>query len=92
MELFFTTLLSVFLLGLQQQNVQHGKHIFAAMTSMMIAYTQFTVYRAAASGEWWEWMYMGVGGSIGIVSSMHIHKYLRERKSKDSCTKEATSV
>ena len=92
MELFFITLLSVFLLGFQQQNVQHGKHAMAAGTSFCIAFTQFTVYRAAATGEWWEWLYMGFGGAIGIVSSMIIHKYMRDHKSKESCTKEATSV
>ncbi len=86
MELFFITFLTVFLFGFQQQNVQHGKHILAAVTSFCIAFTQFTVYRAAVSGNTWDWLYMGFGGAIGIVLSMVIHKYMRERRSKISCT------
>lgn len=77
---------------MQQQNVTHGKHLYAAVTNFAIAFTQFTVYRAAANGEWYEWVYMGAGGAIGIVSSMVIHKYFRERKDKDICTTEPTSV
>ena len=79
MILFFITFVSVFLLGFQQQNVQHGYHIRAAVTSFCIAFSQFTIYRASVNSNPEGWVYMGLGGAIGIVLSMYTHKKMRER-------------
>lgn len=48
-------------------------------TSFCITFFQFTIYRAAASGDPLDWIYMGIGGSLGIASSMFIHNKLRRR-------------
>ena len=83
MELFFISLISVFFLGLQHKNVQHNKYLYAGIVSALISFMQFYAYRAAASGDWWEFIFMSAGSSIGIVSSMYIHNRLRKR----SCAK-----
>lgn len=82
MELFFISLVSVFLLGLQHKNVQHNKYLFAFFGSSLISFMQFNMYRASASGEWWEFLYMSAGSSIGIVSSMYVHNRLSRKKDK----------
>ena len=82
MILGLITFVSVFLLGFQQKNVMHDKYWMAMVTSFCIAFAQFTVYREAAMASPWDWVYMGVGGALGIVSSMYLHNKLRKR----SCT------
>ena len=82
MILFLITFVSVFLLGFQQQNVTHEKYYLAMITSFCIAFAQFTVYREAVTAGTFEWIYMGLGGALGIVASMIIHKKLRERGKK----------
>ena len=81
MILFFTTLVSVFLLGFQQKNVAGDHYGLAAITSCAIAFTQFSVYRAAVAGSSYDWVLMGAGGAIGITTSMFVHKKLT-RKNK----------
>jgi len=81
--LFLIAFVSVFLLGFQQQNVQHNKHIYAAITSFLIAFSQFMMYRLAVAADANEWVYMGAGGALGIVTSMIVHKKLREMKYKN---------
>lgn len=85
MILGLITFLSVFLLGFQQKNVQHDKYFMAAGTSFCIAFAQFTVYREAAMASPLDWIYMGIGGALGITLSMYTHNKIRARK---SCTKE----
>ena len=83
MILFIIAFISVFLLGFQQQNVQHSKHIYAAITSFLIAFSQFMMYRLAVAADPSDWVFMGLGGACGIVLSMIIHKKLRELKYKN---------
>jgi len=78
--LFLIAFISVFLLGFQQQNVTHEKYKLAMATSFMIAFSQFMLYREAVQAESFEWIYMGLGGALGIVSSMIIHKKIRGNK------------
>ncbi len=81
MLLFITTMLTVFLLAFQQQNVISGYYKLAALTSAAISLTQFYMFRYAAFGEWYEWVYMAIGGSIGVTASMYLHrKYLNKQQ------------
>jgi len=79
MILFFTTLVGVFLLGFQQQNVQHGHYKMAAVTSASIALTQYLMITSVVASGWIGVVYMAIGGSIGITSSMYIHKRMRDK-------------
>jgi len=85
MILGFIAFISVFLLGFQQKNVMHDKYWGAIFTSFLISMSQFTIYREVVAADTWDWVYMGIGGAVGIVSSMYIHNKLRKKK---SCTKE----
>ena len=84
MILGFIAFISVFLLGFQQKNVIHDKYWGAIFTSFLISVSQFTIYREVVAASPWDWIYMGIGGALGIVSSMYIHNRLRKR----SCAKE----
>ena len=84
MILGFIAFLSVFLLGFQQKNVMHDKYVGAIFTSFLISISQFTIYREVVAASAGDWVYMGIGGALGIVSSMYIHNKLRKR----SCTEE----
>lgn len=79
MILFLTTFVGVFLLGFQQQNVQHGQYKLAAVTSSAIALTQYLMVTNVMISGWIGVVYMSVGGSMGITLSMYIHKRMRER-------------
>jgi len=80
MILFLTTYVGVFLLGFQQQNVQHGHYKMAAITSSAIALTQYLMITNVVSSGWVGVAYMAIGGSMGITSSMYIHKRWRSKK------------
>lgn len=79
MILFFTTFVGVFLLGFQQQNVQHGHYKMAAATSACIALTQYLMITGVVASGWIGVLYMAIGGSMGITSSMYIHKRWRNK-------------
>lgn len=75
--------MGVFLLGFQQQNVIHGNYKMAAVTSASIALTQFLIYNGAVGGGVMEVVEMAVGGSIGITSSMYVHRRWMRKEDKD---------
>jgi len=78
--LFFTTFIGVFLLGFQQQNVQHGHYKMAAVTSSAIALTQYLMIINVVSSGWIGVLYMAIGGSMGITFSMYVHRKWRKNK------------
>lgn len=74
MILFLITFITVFLLAFQQQNVVGGHYKMAVLTSFAIGFTQFYTYRLAAFGDPFDWVYMSLGGAVGVVLSMYLHK------------------
>lgn len=74
----------VLLLGLQSLNVNHDHRAAAAGTSTMLGMLGFhlTGTIAAAKGDTWSWVWWAfvAAGPIGVVSSMALHKRLRNRK------------
>ena len=75
MILFFSALALVFLLGLQQQHITHGKHGWSAITSFAIAaaqvgFVQSTVGTDFATGV----LLLGAGGALGASASMIVHR------------------
>lgn len=77
MILFFIGFVSIFLLGFQQQNVTGGHYKMAFFNSMLIALSQFTLYREAVASDYSGVIYLAFGGAIGITSSMYIHRKWR---------------
>ena len=80
MILFFIGFVSIFLLGFQQQNVTGGHYKMAFFNSMLIALSQFTLYREAVASEWSGVFYLALGGAIGITLSMYTHRKWRSKK------------
>ena len=78
MSLLFIGFLLVFLLGLQQQNVTHEKHLWSAITSYLIAGAQVLLIKESVASDWAGVMWLGTGGALGASASMIAHRALRE--------------
>ena len=74
MILTISTYVGVFLLGFQQQNVQHGYYIWAGITSACIALTQYLIITNVVNSGAWAILEMAIGGSAGITTSMYVHR------------------
>lgn len=72
--LFFVGLVMVFLLGLQQQHVTHGKHGWSVATSYLLAFAQVTLIQEAVASDWVGVLLLGTGGAIGASASMVVHR------------------
>lgn len=74
--IFLMGFVSIFALGFQSRNVNHGNYGWAAGTSFMIAISQASVWTkiTAANAGWAETLVYGLAGSLAIVSSMWVHK------------------
>lgn len=79
--IFVAGFCSVFLLGFQSRNVNHGNYGFAAITSFLIAQMQTTLWGSLFSNlTWLSSIVYGLSGCLGIVLSMYVHQQLLNRK------------
>lgn len=75
---FATTYIYVALKALQQLNVVHGDRAWVVPLSMgMAACEVFTIGVAARDGWGWLVFWIGLGGGLGCLSSMWLHKRIR---------------
>lgn len=75
-ELFLSTALLVFSLGIQQLNVQGNHYVLAALTSMFIGGTQIFLWRTMPSASISEIGAVLIGGPVGIVAAMWSHPHV----------------
>ncbi len=68
------TFFRVFLLVFQSQSVINGIYIWAAITPFLIAITEVSIVLLVVKEGWPSVPYVGIGGSIGAVSSMYVHR------------------
>jgi hypothetical protein len=74
--LFCSAFATVFLLGIQQQNV-HGRHYLAAVvTSLGIGAAQIFLWRLVPQASAGEIVATLAGGPVGIVAAMVLHPRL----------------
>ncbi len=74
--LFLSAFFTVFLLGIQQQNVQ-GRHFVAAMiTSLGIGTAQIFLWRLVPEANASEIAATLAGGPVGIAAAMWLHPRL----------------
>jgi hypothetical protein len=71
------TALLVFGRAIQQQNVIHGNYLAAAITPSVIAAGEISVVGAIVVSGWSAWPWISVGGAIGAVGAMWIHRKIR---------------
>ena len=64
----------VFLRGIQQQNVIHGKYIAAAVTPFAIACAEVASVVLVVQTGWHSIPWVGAGGALGVTSAMWIHR------------------
>ena len=73
--IFLVGFASVFMLGFQSRNVNHGNYKMAALISFIIAQSQTTLWGALFSNlTWSSSIVYGASGALGITSSMYVHK------------------
>ena len=77
LTLFASTFALVFLLGVQQLNVQHGHHGAAGVTSLFIGISQLALYKLAPDAGGLEIAAYLAGGPLAIVGAMRVHPWLR---------------
>jgi hypothetical protein len=77
LALFASTFALVFLLGVQQLNVQHGHQAAAFVTSLFIGASQLALYKMAPDAGGLEIACYLAGGPIAIICAMRIHPWLR---------------
>lgn len=79
LALFASTFALVFLLGVQQLNVQHGHKAAAFGTSLFIGISQLALYKMAPDASGAEIAAYLAGGPLAIVCAMRAHPWLRAR-------------
>lgn len=77
--LFASTFALVFLLGVQQLNVQHGHQAAAFVTSIAIGGSQLALYKMAPDAGGVEIACYLAGGPLAIICAMRVHPWLRRR-------------
>jgi hypothetical protein len=76
--LFASTFALVFLLGVQQLNVQHGHQVAAFFTSLFIGCSQLALYKMAPDAGGIEIACYLAGGPLAIICAMKVHPWLRK--------------
>lgn len=77
LALFASTFALVFLLGVQQLNVQHGHQAAAFVTSLFIGISQLALYKMAPDAGGIEIACYLAGGPLAIICAMRVHPWLR---------------
>ena len=73
------TALLVFGRAVQQQNVIHGHYLAAALTPFLIAAGEIAVVGVIVVDGWASWPWIGMGGGIGAITAMWVHRAFRAR-------------
>jgi len=79
LALFASAFALVFLLGVQQLNVQHGHQAAAFVTSLAIGGSQLALYKMAPDAGGIEVAAYLSGGPLAIVCAMRVHPWLRAK-------------
>jgi hypothetical protein len=76
LTIFAAGFASVFLLGFQSRNVNHGNYGWAAATSFAVAVVQASIWIRITSPDsgWIEVFVYGLSGMFGITAAMYTHK------------------
>ena len=82
LAIFVAGYASVFLLGFQSRNVNHGNYGWAGATSFLIGLAQASIWNriTAPDATWLDAGIYGLSGTLGITSSMYVHQRFIARK------------
>lgn len=89
LTIFIAGYVSVFALGFQSRNVNHGNYGWAAVTSAFVGVSQALLWRHILQDETLSGAAIyAVSGALGITSSMYVHeRYIKNEKPKDGGTR-----
>jgi intracellular septation protein A len=73
--LFFASFATVFLLGVQTINIVKFSYTLAFVTSMLISWSSYYLYKLVPNMKLIEFISYTLGGAIGIVSSMYVYEH-----------------
>lgn len=76
--IFGSTFVLVLAPGLQSLNVNSGQYKAAFLTSFLIGGSNLVILRTVPQGDFWSVAAYLLGGPIGIVASMWLHKRLMQ--------------
>jgi hypothetical protein len=77
---FLSAFSTVFLLGIQQQNVTGRHYLAAVVTSLAIGASQLVLWRYIPGASTTEIAATLAGGPVGIVAAMYIHPLAAKRE------------
>lgn len=86
--IFSTGFASVFLMGFQSRNVNHGHYTWAAGTSFLIGLTNAALWSKIVDAGIAAGAVYGVSGALAITSSMYIHERFVNKNGKSRTTTE----
>lgn len=80
--IFVAGFTSIFAMGFQSRNVNHGNYGWAAGTSFVIAIASASVWAriTAPDASWTDVLVYGLSGSLAITSSMWVHQRFISKK------------
>lgn len=80
--LFLSTYIAVFALGFQSLNVNNGHEKTAFVTSMVISAMNLAILKYTPNASPVEMVGYMLGGPLGIVSSMRVHRWIFGKRQK----------
>jgi Na+/melibiose symporter-like transporter len=80
--LFLSAFATVFLLGIQQQNVQGRHYLAACVTSVGIGIAQIFLWRLVPDADAGQIIATLAGGPVGIVVAMWAHPRIAKQWSR----------
>jgi hypothetical protein len=87
LTIFLTGFVSVFALGFQSRNVNHGNYLWAAGTSVFVGLSQTLLWKhIVIEDSLSAGVVYGCAGAMAIVSSMFIHERFIKNDKKRSRT------
>lgn len=68
----------VALKAFQQLNVMHDRTKWVLPTSLMMAFMEVSIIIGAISNGWTAAIPMGIGGGLGCLAAMNLHRRMRK--------------
>ena len=80
--MFLVSYGAVFLKGFQQQNVVNGYYKSAGFFGILMAVFEIAVISYVVKAGWSSVVPLGLGASLGVMSSMYIFNKFRRKNNK----------
>jgi hypothetical protein len=88
MLLFFASFIVVFLLGIQQLNVEYRKYFASAITSVGLALSNYMLFKILPVGDFQfvQFLEYSLGGMLGVTLAMYAHDHFFPKHDKPKDT------